>query len=76
LKDRGCDVTHVAEKVRPVFVARYLKGVYLPATRHDLVNFARGRGAPPEVLSMLEQMPERSYDNAHQIGKGVGEIQM
>lgn len=39
----------------------YLNEVEYPADRGDLLRAARSREAPPAVLAVLEQLPEKTY---------------
>ena len=59
----------------PAQVEKYLKGIDFPATLEDMIEHARENGAPEDVISLLEQMPDREYDSAADVAKGVGEIE-
>lgn len=62
------------ERPNPIEVERHLKGIKFPANREDLIEHARQNDAPEEVLSTLEQMPDREFHNAADVAKGVGQI--
>jgi hypothetical protein len=44
-------------------VSKSLKGIHFPANREKVVQFAKKNSAPDEVMSVLENMPEKSYDS-------------
>jgi uncharacterized protein DUF2795 len=39
----------------------YLRGLALPATVNDAVEYAEEHGAPPEVLEFMESLPAAVY---------------
>ena len=45
----------------PLRVARALMGVHYPASRADLIAHVQQHGGQPQVLAMLEPLPERSF---------------
>lgn len=62
------------ERPNPIEVEKHLKGIKFPANREDLIEHARQNDAPEEVLSTLERMPDREFNNAADVAKGVGQI--
>jgi hypothetical protein len=46
----------------PVQLQKFLGGVDYPCSRDDLVQYARGNGAPDEVLQQLQDLPEQTYN--------------
>lgn len=46
-----------------VEVQRYLGHEDLPARKELVLNRAQQRGAPPAVLSALDQLPDRRYES-------------
>jgi hypothetical protein len=63
-----------SERPNPIEVEKHLKGIKFPASKQDLIEHARQNDAPEEVLSTLEQMPDREFGNAADVAKGVGQI--
>ena len=57
----------------PANVTTYLKGIDYPAQKEDLVQHAKKNGAEPEVLDVLNGMPEQEYGNMADVMKGYGE---
>lgn len=57
----------------PANVAHYLHGVDFPADKRGLLNKAKENGAEPDVLEMIENMPEADYENMADVMKGYGE---
>ena len=55
-------------------VEKSLKGIDFPASKQDLINHAKKNNAPQEVLSILNDMPERQYQTAADVAKGIGEV--
>lgn len=47
----------------PTAVAHQLKGIDFPASKDDLIEQALDNGVPGEVAELLEEMPDRDYDN-------------
>lgn len=59
----------------PSNIAKNLKGIDFPATKGDLVTRARENGAPEEVISVLDQLPDRKYGDMADLMKGVGQVE-
>ena len=57
----------------PVNVTHHLKGIDFPAGKQDLVQHAKGNGAPPEVMEKIEAMPDQSYGSMAEVTKGFGQ---
>lgn len=58
--------------IRPQLeVQKHLKGVDYPAHKRDLIKHARDQDAPEEVLSLLEAMADKEYDNPAEVTKEV-----
>lgn len=56
-------------------IAQALSGVDFPADRNKLKDYARDRGADPDVLEVLEQIPDSEYASMAEVFKGVGKVQ-
>jgi hypothetical protein len=59
----------------PSNIAHHLKGVDFPADKRQLVECARKNGAEPEVVEVIEQMPDAQYEDMAGVMKGYGEVQ-
>ena len=53
-------------------VQDYLNGVDYPCDKQDLIEFAEDQDAPDYVLEILEQIPEREYQSAGDVTRGMG----
>ena len=66
----------------PALVQRHLRGVNYPASRDDLVDYARREcedGSYPQgecerVLQVLSQLPDREYQRPVDVSKAFGEV--
>ncbi len=54
-------------------VQKHLKGMSYPASMNDLVEHARGQGAPEEVLNLLEDLPDRNYTSPAEVTQAVSQ---
>lgn len=63
-------------KANPVEVQKNLKGVDYPADKQELIQHARQHGANQDVISLLEQLPDKQqYENPTDLNKALGEIE-
>ncbi len=58
----------------PVGVQKYLKGINYPAAKQDLARKASENGAPRDVLDLLRQLPDRSYDGPDKVMEAYGKL--
>lgn len=56
----------------PANVAQALGGIDFPADKKKMLEYARSHGADPQVLQLIEQMPEEQYTSMADVFKGVG----
>ena len=52
-----------------------LEGVALPAAKQDLLRYARGEGAAPAELALLEALPDRGYASIDEVGETLQPVQ-
>ena len=62
-------------KVNPVHVQKFLGGLDYPASKEDLMKRAEQEGADQEVRSILEQLPDQSYETPADVSKASGEAE-
>lgn len=62
-------------KVNPIQVQKFLGGMNYPASKGDLVEHAKAKGADEDVISTLEQIPDREYDGPSGVTKEIGAIE-
>ena len=54
-------------------VQKHLRGMDYPASKDDLVEHARGQGAPEEVLNLLEDLPDQNYTSPAEVTQAVSQ---
>ena len=52
------------KKVNPIDVERYLLKATFPASKNELVSFAKRHDTPTPIINALSNIPERLYNNA------------
>lgn len=60
-------------KVSASEVNRFIGGMDFPAGKKDLIEHARGKNAPREVLDLMEDFPDREYNSAAEVGQAIGD---
>ncbi len=65
---------HERLRASPDEVAKYLEGIKFPCYKRDLIEFARKRNAPFEVVRTLEIIKEEKYDNMDDVKEGVTRV--
>ena len=58
-------------KVNPIQVQKALGGMDYPAGKQQILDHARQQGADQEVISALEQIPDREYDGPSGVQKEI-----
>lgn len=58
---KGGRASMLSQKVSAAQLQVYLKGVDYPLGKKAIVEHARSRGAPENVMSFLTRLPEREY---------------
>jgi hypothetical protein len=58
-------------------VEHSLKGIDFPKNKNEIVSYAQQHGASSEIVNDLQQLPDRTYNNAADVaqefsGKRVG----
>ncbi|MBA7465530.1 hypothetical protein ES707_00700 [subsurface metagenome] len=53
-------------------VHEYLRDVAYPASRQDLIDYARQGNAPDEIVRTLERLPERRYASPEVVTETIG----
>lgn len=52
----------------------YLDDIRYPASRMSVINAARQRNAPSDVIAMLKELPDMSYDSYAEVSRRLNEI--
>lgn len=56
-------------------VQEYLGGLDYPVDKSKLVDYARQRGAPEDVVDILNKIPERKYPTPAEVNQEIGKIE-
>jgi hypothetical protein len=59
-------------QITPTDVQRHLGGMEYPASKSDLVEQARASGADEAVISRLESLPDREFEDPAEVTKALG----
>ena len=62
-------------RVNPIQAQKFLSGLDYPAGKQGIVDHARGEGADENVLSALEQIPDREYDGPNAVSSALGDVE-
>ncbi len=57
--------------VNPIQVQKALGGMNYPAGKQEILEHARQQGADQEVITALEQIPDREYDGPSGVQKEI-----
>jgi hypothetical protein len=52
-------------------VQKYLSGMNYPASKEQLVEHAKKKGAPENVIDELTRIPDGEYDGPNRVSKAV-----
>ncbi|MCL5108478.1 MAG: DUF2795 domain-containing protein [Chloroflexi bacterium] len=55
-------------------VSQVLEGIDFPASKQDVLNYARQRNAPQNALDTLNRLPDQQYLGMAGIWHAVGEV--
>lgn len=61
--------------INPVQVQKFLGGVDYPATRDDLVSYAKQQGADNNILQTIQSLPYDNFDTPADVSEAVGEME-
>ena len=67
----ACDSHGQADAVS---VERYIEGMEYPCSKLKLINLARLRHAPCDILFLLHKMLQAQFDNSFEVGMAVGSV--
>ncbi len=60
--------------VSPAIVEKFLGGMHYPAERNKLIDNARNKDAPDNVMALLNKLPNKTYTSPIDITKEIGKI--
>jgi hypothetical protein len=54
-----------------VRVQKFLGGIKYPATKRQLIDYARGNAADDDALATLQDIPEREYSGPDEVSQAA-----
>jgi hypothetical protein len=64
-----------AGHVSPAIVEKYLAGMHYPAEKQTLLSNAKNKEAPEDVMSLINKLPDKTYNSPIDITKEIGKIE-
>lgn len=61
-------------KANPIQVQKFLSGMDYPASKEEIVEHAKSKGADENIMQTLEQLPDESFETPADVSKAIGEI--
>jgi hypothetical protein len=61
--------------VSPATVEKFLGGMHYPAARNKLIDNARNKDAPDDVMALLNKLPSKTYTSPIDITKEIGKLE-
>jgi hypothetical protein len=68
-REEGEGISHRGAGSPPIEAQKALKGMDYPAGKQEIIEKARENNAPQEVMQILEDLPEREFQNAADVSK-------
>ena len=68
--DRGGKSGHVS----PAIVEKFLAGTRYPAEKRMLVTNAENKDAPDDVMTVINRLPDKTYNSPIDITKEMGKL--
>jgi hypothetical protein len=62
-------------RVSPITLQKHLKGTNYPASKEDLVRRAQNNQAPDDILTMIRQLPNQSFESPAEVMRAFGRSQ-
>ncbi len=57
--------------LKPDEIMKYAKGINFPATKQSLISGFKSNGAPQEIASALDKLPDRTYNSPQDLISGL-----
>ena len=61
-------------RVSPAQVEKSIKGIRFPASRQELLEQAESNNANNDVLTILENIPDKQFNSPVDISKAIGKM--
>lgn len=71
---KGGEAALHSQKVSAAQIQVYLKGMDYPVNKKQIVEHAKSRGAPENVMSYLNRLPERQYERPTDVEVEFGKM--
>jgi hypothetical protein len=68
-REGGEGISHRGAGSPPIEAQKALKGMDYPAGKQEIIKKARDNNAPQEVMQILEELPDKEYENAADVSK-------
>ncbi|MBI2868769.1 MAG: DUF2795 domain-containing protein [Chloroflexi bacterium] len=72
--EKGGQASLRSSKVSAAQIQVYLKGIDYPVNKQQLVSHAKSNGAPENVMSFLNRLPERQYSFPTDVEQEFGKL--
>lgn len=56
-------------------VLEYLRGIDLPRSKIEIVQYAQSRNAPRGVIDILRKLPDVRFENAADITRAIDQVE-
>ncbi|NJL36618.1 MAG: DUF2795 domain-containing protein [Leptolyngbyaceae cyanobacterium RM2_2_4] len=60
--------------VNPIQLQKHLKGIDYPVNKENLIKHAKKHGADENVISVLDQLPDKEFETPADVNKAVGKV--
>ncbi len=60
--------------VNPVDVQKFLSGINFPASKQDIIDHVRKNGGNGDVVSKLEALEDKTYNNTAEVTAEMGDM--
>jgi Protein of unknown function (DUF2795) len=71
--NRGGKTSSSGGRVSPITLQKHLKGTHYPASKEDLVYKARSNDAPDDIMRMIGQLPQVTYESPAEVMRAFGQ---
>ncbi len=72
--EKGGQAALRSQKVSAAQIQVYLKGIDYPVNKQQLIDHAKSRGAPENVMAFMDRMPEREYKYPTDVQEEFGKM--
>lgn len=60
--------------VSPAIVEKFLAGMHYPAKKEKIVDNARSKDAPKDVMNLINKFSDKTYNSPIDVAKEIGKI--